>query len=42
MSDKKNQPKLAFGTTRLMVPIDHILPIRKVDATGKKLSLIHI
>jgi|APTNR8051073442_1049403.scaffolds.fasta_scaffold28034_2 ParB/RepB/Spo0J family partition protein len=38
MSDKKNQPKLAFGTTRLRVPIDHILPIRKVDTTGKKFS----
>ncbi|HWL54350.1 MAG TPA: plasmid partitioning protein RepB C-terminal domain-containing protein [Chthoniobacteraceae bacterium] len=41
MSESKNkpkEPKIAFGMNRLILPINRILPIRQIDATGKKFS----
>ncbi|MCW1924253.1 ParB N-terminal domain-containing protein [Luteolibacter arcticus] len=39
MSDtKKIEAKVAFGMSRLMLPLDRILPIRQVDTTGKKFA----
>ncbi len=35
---KKKEPKISFEMIRLILPIDRILPIRKVDTTGRKFA----